>query len=992
MNQNNEELISKISSIYEISEILKALPGELDLNFLVRTTNGEKAILKLYAVDRDFGFFDMIEKVLTHLASKNHSIELPVLIKTKDAQLRSSIEYQAKQYETHLLSWVEGNLWASKNPILDKDCKSLGEKAGRLDALLTNFEHPFCERSFQWDISQYTWIEKHIEIFEGEQKIVMDHFYKAMNEKQALFSQLPKTIIHNDLNDYNILLSDKGVVGFIDFGDMIKSTRINELGVCLAYTMMNCQDPMQRALSIIRNYHTVNPLQESEMQALYFAIAARLMISVTFSAIRKKEFPEDPYLQISEKPAWELLHKLKRIHPDYATLRFKEAIGLNTSDAFKNWAKNINFSFPLKRTGMEKMAHINLAIDSPILAKHSSYGDDVQFLKTIERHLEDASIDIAYGGYMECRPFYITPQYTYRNNDGIQYRSMHMGMDFWAKAGTEIVAPYDGTVFSFHNNDKARDYGPTIILKHEYPTGIFYTLYGHLSLDSLDGLEEGMLIKQGNPMAKIGALHENGDWPPHLHFQLILNMFNDKNDFIGVANAIDRNFCEQICPDPSILFPELNVQTPKISLEDLKERRTKVLGQNLSLSYKSPLHILRGKGCYLIDHFGRRYLDTINNIAHVGHENPRVVEAGQNQMGILNTNSRYLHENVLKYAESLIAKMPKGLEVCYFVNSGSEANELALRMARVCTGSEEYIVHEMGYHGNTSTNIDISSYKFDRKGGKGSKHNIHKLVLPDLFRGKYRDPKTATDLYVAEIEAGLGRLKNEGRAPAAFITESILSCGGQIVLPENYLKKAFDLIRADGALCIVDEVQVGFGRVGDSFWGFELQGVVPDIVTLGKPIGNGHPIGAVVCTREVADKFNNGMEFFSSFGANQVSMAIAQEVLNVVNEDQLQMKAKETGDYLLNELKNLQSSFPLIADVRGHGLFLGIEFMQDDLPATKQASYIKERMRNFGILMSTDGPDENVIKIKPPMLFGKAESDFMLEYLHNVLKEDFVKL
>lgn len=991
MNQKNEELISKLSSIYEIAEIVKSLPGEKDLNFLVKTSNNQKAILKLYAVDRDYGFFDMIEKVLIYLSSQDHTIELPILIKTKDDKNRCSITFQDHQYETHLLTWVEGDLWAKRNPIFDNDCQSLGQKAGWLDALLTNFEHPYCERSFKWDVDQFRWIEPHLEIFEGDQKAVMDHFYKSMIEKQELFSTLPKAIIHNDLNDYNILLSDQEVSGFIDFGDMMKSTRVNELGVCLAYTMMNCQDAIQRALSIIHNYHSVHPLQEDEMEALYYSIATRLMISVTFSALRKKKFPDDEYLQISEKPAWELLHKWKRIHPDYVTLRFKEAIGIDTSKAFKLWAKKQNFAFPIKKSGNENIAPINLSIDSPILANHSSYDDDVQFLKSIERHLEDAAIDIAYGGYMECRPFYITPQYTYKNNNGIQYRSMHMGMDFWAKAGTEIVAPYDGTVFSYHNNNKARDYGPTIILKHEYPSGIFYTLYGHLSMDSLDGLEEGMIIKQGIPIAKIGALHENGDWPPHLHFQIILNMFNDKNDYIGVANAIDRSFCEQICPNPILLFPQLEEEHPIASTKKLKEKRAKVLGQNMSLSYKSPLHILRGKGCYLIDHLGRRYLDTINNIAHVGHENPRVVKAGQNQMGILNTNSRYLHENVLQYAESLIAKMPKVLEVCYFVNSGSEANELAIRMARVCTGSEEYIVHEMGYHGNTSTNIDISSYKFDRKGGKGSKHHVHKLVLPDLFRGKYRAPQTATDLYVAEIEAGLGRLKNEGRAPAAFITESILSCGGQIVLPDNYLKKSFELIRADGALCIVDEVQVGFGRVGDAFWGFELQGVVPDIVTLGKPIGNGHPIGAVVCTRAVADKFNNGMEFFSSFGANPVSMAIAQEVLNVVEEDELQKKAKETGDYLLNELRNLQSTFPIIADVRGHGLFLGIEFMKANVPATKEASYIKERMRTFGVLMSADGPDENVIKIKPPMLFGKAEADFVLEYLNEVLQEDFVK-
>ena len=991
MNQNHEKLVSKISSLYEITDLIKFLPGEIDLNFLVKTADGKKAILKLYSINRDFGFFEMIEEALFYLGQQNLSTNLPRLIKTLGHNARGSIEYEGQVYETHLLTWIEGNLWADKNPIFQIDCETLGHHAGMLDKALSNFTHPFCERNFKWDVNQYDWIENHLELFDGNQKWIMDHFCKFLSEKKEVLLQLPLSVIHNDLNDYNILLSENGISGFIDFGDMIKTARINELAICLAYTMMNCQDPMQRALKIIRSYHEVLPLQEDEMEALYYCIAARLMISVTFSAIRKKESPDEAYLQISEKPAWELLLKWKNIHPDYVTLRFKEAIGIDTSDLFKTWAKTENFTFLLRKDPSDNIQPIDLSIDSSVLANHKNYDDDKTFVKIIERHLEDASIDIAYGGYMECRPFYITPQYTYKNNDGLQYRSMHLGMDFWSNSGTEVLAPFDATIFSFANNSKARDYGPTIILKHEYPGGVFFTLYGHLSKDSLEGLSEGMFIGQGTTFAKIGGMEENGDWPPHLHFQIILNMFNDKTDYIGVANAIDRNFCEQICPNPSLLFPGLNKVSDDATVGELQKRRAKVLGSNLSVSYKTPLHILRGKGTYLIDHLGRRYLDTVNNIAHVGHENPRVVEAGQKQMGILNTNSRYLHENVLGYAESLLAKMPDGLDVCYFVNSGSEANELALRMARVCSGSEEYIIHEMGYHGNTSTMVDISSYKFDRKGGRGSKHNIHKLVLPDLFRGKYRDPETATDLYVSEIEAGLGRLKKEGRAPGAFITESILSCGGQIVLPKNYLQKSFDLVRADGGLCIVDEVQVGFGRVGDAFWGFELQGVVPDIVTLGKPIGNGHPIGVVVCSKAVAEKFNNGMEFFSSFGANPVSMAIAQEVLNVVVEDELQHKAKDTGNYLLKELRNLQSVYPLLSDVRGHGLFLGIECMNGTLPATQKAKYIKERMRNFGILMSTDGPDENVIKIKPPMVFGKVQADFVLEYLNKVLKEDFIR-
>ena len=401
--------------------------------------------------------------------------------------------------------------------------------------------------------------------------------------------------------------------------------------------------------------------------------------------------------------------------------------------------------------------------------------------------------------------------------------------------------------------------------------------------------------------------------------------------------------------------------------------------------------MVRGYKQHLYDQSGRRYLDTCNNVPHVGHQHPRIVRAAQRQTALLNTNTRYLYPQLTEYAEALAAKFPDPLEVCFLVNSGSEANELALRMVRTYTGRRDMLAVEVGYHGNTNAVIDVSAYKFNSKGGAGAPNTTHLLPLPDTYRGIHRNLATAGSDYAAYAQKIIDELASVGKAPAGFICESILSCGGQIVLPENYLKNVFKTVRAAGGLCIMDEVQVGFGRVGSHFWGFELQDVVPDIVTLGKPIGNGHPLGAVVTTRKIADAFANGLEYFNTFGGNAISCAIGREVLSVLEEEDLLKNADLIGNYLLEKLRKMQDKFPVIGDVRGHGLFFGFELVKDrekKIPAPEQAKYLANRMRQRAILMSTDGPDHNVIKIKPPMCFTLENANFLLSQLEIILSEN----
>ncbi|HEV2834846.1 MAG TPA: aminotransferase class III-fold pyridoxal phosphate-dependent enzyme [Pyrinomonadaceae bacterium] len=400
--------------------------------------------------------------------------------------------------------------------------------------------------------------------------------------------------------------------------------------------------------------------------------------------------------------------------------------------------------------------------------------------------------------------------------------------------------------------------------------------------------------------------------------------------------------------------------------------RKRLLGRNLSLSYRNPVKIVRGEMQYLYDDEGRRYLDAYNNVAHVGHCHPYVVAAGAEQMRLLNTNTRYLSDVIVNYAERLTKTLPDPLSVCFFVNSGSEANELAVRLARAHTKARDMIVLDHAYHGNTTTLIDLSPYKHDGPGGSGPPPWVHRVPFDDAQ-------------HVVDCVA---RVRSEGRDLCGFIAESMPSVAGQIVLPRDYLGRAYEAVRGAGGVCIADEVQTGYGRIGTHFWAFECYGVVPDIVVLGKPIGNGHPIGAVITTPEIAESFNNGMEFFSSFGGNTVSSAIGLAVLDVVQQEKLQANALDVGIHLLDGFHELQHRHDLIREVRGSGLFLGVELAKGHEPATTEADNIVNRMREEGILLGTDGPHHNVLKIRPPMPFSHADADFLLAVLGRSVEQE----
>lgn len=998
-NQQAEDILFKL---FQIKGKATALPGELDFNFRIKVDNAEGYILKISRPNENENYLDFQQQLLQFVADHGKNLMAPKVISDTNGNAISKITDDfGKERQVRLLSWVSGRVCSGVNPQLDDLRFSLGKQCGLLTQALQGFDHAEAHRGFDWDVAQSLWTKAHVDLFSEEEKAIVENFQDLFENSQDTYSKLRKAVVHNDANDNNIIVSSDligpKVEAVIDYGDAVYTQIINDVAVACAYAIMDHNDPLEAALPIVQGYHSTFELQEDELAHLYNAIAMRLVISVTKSAINKIAEPDNSYLLISEQPAWEVLEKWRNISSDFAHFSFRDACGYEAhpkSKSFKDWAEKQNFELNHLFPSIDKKEayHVDLSVSSKWIGHQEEFNDLDLFQFKIDRLQKNHPDNIIAGGYLEPRALYTSDAYDKIGNSGKESRTIHLGVDFWLPSGTPVHALFDGEVVIAVNDAGDKEYGGLVILKHQADDFEFYTLYGHLSVESATKNRVGDTIKKDEKIGALGASQENGNWVPHLHFQIMLSLLDYKNDFPGVAYYNQIDVWKNICPNPNVLFKTEALQkTVGTSNAELINYRKQHLGKSLSLQYKEPIKMVRGAGQYLMDQYGRKYLDTVNNVAHVGHENYDVVKAGQEQMALINTNSRYLHDNINALAEELIETLPPELSVLHFVNSGSEANELAIRMVKAATGERDIIASEVGYHGNSNMCIDISSYKFDGKGGSGAPEHTHIFPLPDAFRGKYRGEDSA-EKYAEEVQKQIDVVHKKGRGVGAFIIEPIISCGGQVELPEGFLAKAYEKLRAAGGLCISDEVQTGCGRMGKTFWGFQLHDVVPDIVTIGKPLGNGHPLAAVACTREVADKFANGMEYFNTFGGNPVSCAIGAEVIRTVKRENLQENALKVGTFLKDELRKLAKEFPIIGDVRGQGLFLGIELVDADMnPLAAQTDYLADRMKDHGILMSTDGPDHNVLKIKPPIIFTKANAEELLFYLRKILAEDIMQ-
>jgi 4-aminobutyrate aminotransferase-like enzyme/Ser/Thr protein kinase RdoA (MazF antagonist) len=1006
-------------TLYGVTGDATPLPSERDQNFLVRCADGRSYVLKMANALEARELLEAQNRALEYIAGHATHELAPQPVRAQQDELISLTQDAAGiSHFVRLLTFVPGQPLAQVRPHNPVLLASLGRFMGELDCALAGFDHPALHRSFHWDVARASAvIHEHLDEIAapaGRQlvKRLLAHFEAHTAPR---LNHLRHGIIHGDANDYNILVGGgpegntgdgpdlfaayQQVTGILDFGDLIYSCVVCEPAIAAAYALLDKPDLLAAVTQVVQGYHAVHPLEEGEIAALWDLVCMRLCMSVCHSAHQRRLHPENEYLSISEQPAWAALDVLAALNPRLAHHALRAACGLPAdpnSERVQTYLKRTNPA-PVLGVDLETTpVHVlDLSVGSPLVtAAMLVTGDTAAFVDAIFREIYANHAEFGVGRYDEARAIYLGPAFATGADPTGERRTVHLGMDLFAPAGTAVYAPLAGAVHACHDNAARYDYGPVIILRHSTDDGTpFFTLYGHLSRESLHGLEVGRPVHAGEQIATLGAPPINGDWPPHLHLQIITDLLGLDHDFPGVARASQRALWLSLSPDPNVLLriPADRFPPPAPDPAATLAARTERIGRNLSISYRQPLKIVRGLRQYLYDETGRAFLDCVNNVAHVGHSHPYVVAAGQRQMAVLNTNTRYLHDAIVEYAARLCATLPEPLSVCYFVNSGSEANDLALRLARTYADRQDIITVDVAYHGHTQALIEVSPYKHDGPGGKGRPPYVQKVVMPDPYRGPYVGYGVESgQKFGYHVQQAVEQIQMQDRGVAAFICESLLGCGGQIVFPDGYVDAAFRHVRAAGGLCIADEVQTGFGRVGSHFWGFETQGVVPDIVTMGKPAGNGHPLGVVVTTPEIADRFANGMEYFNTFGGNPVSCAIGLAVLDVIEREGLQENARRVGDSLMARLRGLMARHELIGDVRGLGLYIGVELVLDREtlePAGEQASYVANRARELGVLISTDGPFHNVLKIKPPIIFGEADADRLVATLERVLQD-----
>src|SRR5712671_614323 len=985
------------------------LPGEYDDNFHLTSADGQEFVLKVMHPARERSFIDLQCRAVTHVAQNAPQLPLPRVTPNRSGeQFTSIVAGDGSTRLVWLLAFVSGTVLAEVRPHTPELLGDLGRFLGEMDAALQSFTHAAAHRELKWDSSRAGWIKDYIKYIGDSKRRALVEKFLALYEAEVVpvLPRLRRSVIYGDANDHNVLVSDpwlqpRKVAGVIDFGDVHYGLTASEPAIAAAYAILGKEDPLQAAAATVAGYHGAFPLDEVELSVLYALIGARLAVSVTNSAHCKTLKPDDPYVTVSEAPAWDSLERLAKIHPRFAHYTFRAACGLSPvpqGEKIKSWLEaSAGSAASILDVDVRRAQSIvfDLSAGSTFLGADPGAAETPALTEKIFQAMKCAGASVGVGRYDEPRLLYTSPLFGASGNPTDERRTIHLGMDLFVEPGAPLSAPLDGVVHIVANNSAPQDYGALVTLRHKTGGGEeFFTLYGHLSKDSLLSLEAGQRVKRSQPFARVGSAQENGGWTPHVHFQIILDLLELGADFPGVAAASQRAVWTSLSPDPNPLLgiPADRFPAKEPALSETLATRQARLGRNLSVSYQHPLKIVRGWMQYLYDETGRAYLDVYNNVPLVGHSHPRVVQAAQEQLALLNTNTRYLHDNVNRYAERLTRLLPEPLRVCFFVNSGSEANELALRLARAHTGREDVIVVEHAYHGHTSTLIDISPYKFDGPGGRGRKPWVHVAPIADDYRGPYRrGDAEAGAKYAAHVGEILDRVRAEGPGVAAFIAETLPSVAGQIVFPPNYLAEVYRRVRAAGAVWISDEVQVGFGRLGTPCWGVETQGVVPDIVVLGKPIGNAFPLAAVVTTKEIAESFANGMEFFSTFGGNPVACAAGLAVLDVVRDEALQDRALRVGKYWMTELKKLQECHRLVGDVRGSGLFLGIDLVRDREtrePATEAADYVVNRLRECGILAGTDGPYHNVLKLRPPLIFSESDADLFVTTLEAILQED----
>ncbi|MBS1882125.1 MAG: aminotransferase class III-fold pyridoxal phosphate-dependent enzyme [Actinobacteria bacterium] len=932
------------------------LPSEADEVMQVIDDTGRRFVVKVSAPGALAGIRWQHE--LLDLVAANSAVAAPRAVRALDG--RDILEREDGSI-MRVYEWLDGTILAD----LDAPSPSLLREWGAVAAeLVTTFEHldppAGVALPHHWDVARSA-----ESVAAGIESVGDPHDRLLIEAIMGWFeawagdglARLPRGVVHQDLNDFNLLAAPDAegrmrLSGVLDFSDALKTAEIAELVVAVAYAMPRHGDPLLAAMRVVAGYDERRPLSDEDLAAVYPLAAARLCVNAVTWTHRGASDPTT-YGEARMRRTWPALELLSRTPPRLAEAALRHAVGRQP----RRWSPRPG---PAGAPVLAAVpADVDLSPGGPALDA-VPIGDDPA--AAIRAAVPAGAI--AAGRHLTARFDHLVPRGTRGGADA----SLRLGVDLHAEPGATVSAPAAASVEGVGDD--------TLTLRHD--GGWWSRLDGVVA-----AVAPGTRVAAGEAVGTVAAPGP-----------LTVSVFDDR-DLAAAAPAFVPaalvGVWQEVSPDPSAL---LGVERPGESgwdLERVVASRRRHFARSQRAYYAEPISLVRGSGVMLIDDLGRTYVDAINNVTHVGHANPAVVAATVRQSRRLNTNSRFIYPSLARYAERLAAMLPDPLDVVFLVCTGSEANDLALRISRQVSGREDVIVIDGAYHGNTTAVTAISPNRYKGPGGAGAPPTTHEVIAPDRYRGPYGyEVAEAGHRYAEDVARVARELGASGRPPAAFFAESLMGTAGTIVHPDGYLAEAFAQARAAGALCVSDEVQVGFGRLGESFWGFAGQGVVPDIVTMGKPIGNGHPLAAVATTREIADAFDQGMKYFNTFGGNPVSCEVGIAVLDEIRDRDLQANAATVGGHFKERLLELAGRHAAIGDVRGRGLYLGIDIVGD--PATREpdprlASRIAEQMKDEGVIVIPTGTHDNVLKLKPPMVFTAADADRFAATLDRVLSD-----
>lgn len=939
---------------YGLSGRLQALGSQQDLNYRVDSAEG-RFVLKICRGDYSSLELQAQHAGLKHLA-EHGDVQVPRVIASRTGADLLSLEVAGQAVHVRLLEYIEGQPLTHLDHLPTAVVEGFGRLCGEMDLALAGFSHPGLERTLQWDARHARALIAHLLPVikdDGQRTLIAQAAEQAEQSLRPLVDKLPVQAIHMDITDDNVVWQRDAqrqwqLQGVIDFGDLVRTWRITDLSVTCAALLHHADGDPFYILPAIQAYHAVNPLQYEELLALWPLIVARAAVLVLSGEQQVSIDPGNQYSRDNLTHEWEIFRVATSL-----PLALMEAAILSCVGQRLPEIGSEGFAPLLPSLVGREFALIDLGVLSP----HFEAGNWEQ--EGVDQRLLDEAATAhglaasRYGQYRLSRT---------RPDSADEPDTYPLHVELRVPHGTAVESPFAGVLQQPAPGMLQLD-GPQLSVR----------LWG-----VTPSLHSGAALVKGQVLGTVGG---------PLRVQLCRSASLEAPLFCTPSRA---PAWQALCPSPAALLGLACDAEAELDAQTLLARRDASFARTQKHYYVDPPRIERGWRNHLIDMQGRSYLDMLNNVAVLGHGHPRMAAVAARQWSLLNTNSRFNYAAVAEFSERLLKLSPDSMDRVFLVNSGSEANDLAIRLAWAYSGGRDIISVLEAYHGWTVGADAVSTSIADNPKALSSRPDwVHPVPAPNTYRGEFRGPDSAPD-YVRSVEHNLAKIAAQGRPLAGFICEPVYGNAGGISLPAGYLKQVYSLVRAQGGVCIADEVQVGYGRMGHFFWGFEEQGVVPDIITMAKGMGNGQPLGAVITRREIAEALEAEGYFFSSAGGSPVSCQVGMAVLDVMEEEKLWENAQVVGGYFKERLEALIEIHPLVGAVHGSGFYLGVELIRNREtlePATEETMALCDRLRELGIFMQPTGDYLNVLKIKPPMVTSRRSVDFFVDMLSKVLGE-----